>query len=175
MSTIRPEHGPGHPVDDATILDFFIQLAISTVGAILIGSIAVLIPAIFLAAVTRNSSGGNFVDHVVEQRIFFMLDEPYFIAPILASFSLGAFSRNFFRSASSVWVWTVPLLILVVSVATWKTGGFRPYLWDVWNSYFGSQCGSSECAYEWFFTAPLYTSVAYTVGRLVRVSTKKAG
>jgi hypothetical protein len=37
---------------------------------------------------------------------------------------------------------------------TWRTGGFRPYWKDVWNNYFGLDCGGSECAYEFFVTVP---------------------
>jgi hypothetical protein len=130
------------------------------------GSFAVSIPAIVLAAVTRNTSGGNFADHVAEQPIYVLLNEPYFIAPIAAGFLLGLFGHRLFRSSLAVWVWVVPMVILIWSVATWRNEGFRPYWTDVWNNYFGSQCGSSECAYEWLVTAPFYTSVAYTLGWL---------
>src|ERR1700730_5136764 len=151
-------------ITDTAIPSFVIQLVISTLGSILVGIVAVNIPAAFLAIITKNKSGGNFVDRLVEQPVYFLLNEPYFITPIVAGFILGKFSSRFFRSASAAWVWVVPMTILVGSVATWKTGGFSPYWRDVWNNYFGSQCGSSECAYEWLVTAPFYTSVAYTLG-----------
>jgi hypothetical protein len=154
----------GRPITDAAIPSFVCQVAISTLGAILAGIVIVAIPAILLATVTRNSSGGNFADHVVEQRVFILLGEPYFVVPVVSGFALGIASRRLFRSRSAAWVWIAPTVILIWSVATWKTGGFRPYWQDVWNNYFSSRCGSSECAYEWLITAPFYTSVAYSFG-----------
>jgi hypothetical protein len=46
---------------------FIAQLVIATVGAMLVGAVFVLIPAVLIATSTRNMSGGNFADHVVEQ------------------------------------------------------------------------------------------------------------
>jgi hypothetical protein len=93
----------------------------------------------------------------MHQPFFKLLDEPYFITPILSGFLLGKVGAHFFHSASAVLVWIVPAAILVVSMAS------APGM-NIWNNYFGSGCGGSECAYEWLFTAPFYTSVAYTVG-----------
>src|SRR5438067_842348 len=107
-------------ITDSLIPSYLVQLFISTVGAILAAIIAVTIPAILIAAITKNNSGGNFVDHIVEQRIFVLLNEPYFIAPILTSFLVGIVSHRLFRSTSAAWVWTVPCAMLYVSVASWK-------------------------------------------------------
>jgi hypothetical protein len=156
-----------HWITDGRVWSFTAQLVIATLGAMLMGAVIVLIPAVLLATFTRNSSGGNFADHVVEQRIFILVNEPYFVAPILSGFTLGLTGRRRFRSGFGAWVWAVPAALLIGSVMTWRTGGFRPYWHDVWNNYFASQCGSSECTYEWLFTAPLYTSVAYTIGRMI--------
>lgn len=82
---------------DAAIPSYVLQLLVSTVGAILVASILILIPAILLAAVTRNGSSGNFADHVVEQPVSILINEPYFIAPIVVGFLLGMLSRRFFR------------------------------------------------------------------------------
>ncbi len=156
-----------HWITHGRVSSFIVQLGIATVGAILAGIVLVQGSAVLLAAFTANDSGGNFGDHVVQQRIFLLLDEPYFIAPILAGLTLGLFGRRVFCSDVSKWVWVVPAALLLVGVATWRNGGFRPYWQDVWNNYFGSKCGSSECLYEWLLTAPFYTSVAYTLGWIV--------
>ena len=167
-STVTKGQTPFGWLLDSAIAAFAIQLLISTIGAIFTGLIIVLIPAILLAAITKNRSGGNFADHVVAQPLFILLNEPFFIAPIVAGFMLGLFGRRFFRSASAAWVWTVPMVILICSAATWRTGGFHPYWSDVRNNFFGSKCGSSECAYEWLITAPFYTSVAYSLGWTIK-------
>ena len=164
----RAELRVGCWIRDGAIPSFVVQLIGSTVGAILIGMVAVVIPAIVTAAVGRNTSGGNLADRIGEQPIFTLLNEPYFVAPVAAGFVLGMFSYRVFRSRSAAWVWAVPMAVLIYNVTTWRAGGFGPYWQDVWNNYFGSQCESSGCFYEWLVTAPFYTSVAYTLGWISR-------
>jgi hypothetical protein len=147
---------------------FIIQLLASTAGAMVIGTIAGIIPAVLIAAVTKNTSGGNWADHIADQPILRAVGEPYFALPVVAGLFLGVMSGRFFRSSSAAWVWVVPTIILVWNLFSWQNGGYRPYWPDVWNNYFGSNCGSSECLYELFVTAPFYTSVAYTLGWITR-------
>lgn len=148
----------------ATVPSFVVQLLIATLGSIVTAIILVVIVAILIAAVTPNSSGGNFADHLADGRVFFLVDEPYYIAPVLIAFCLGFLARRFFRNRTGGWVWVVPAFFLLAGILSWQNGGYRPYWPDVWNNYFGSDCGSSECLYEFFVTAPFYTSVAYTFG-----------
>jgi hypothetical protein len=149
---------------DATLPSFLIQQLVSTVGAMLVGLLAVIVPAVVIAATTRNTSGGNWADHIVDQGVLRAAEEPYFVFPILAAFVFGVLSHRYSLSLSALWVWVLPAAILLWNVFTWRNGGYRPYWPDVWNNYFGSDCGSSECAYEFFVTAPFYTSLAYTLG-----------
>ncbi len=153
---------------DATLPALLIQQLVSTVGAILAGFLVALIPAMVVAMATKNTSGGNWADHIAEQHIFRAAGEPYFIFPILAAFVFGVLSHRYAQSLSARWVWVFPLTILLWSVLTWRSGGFRPYWADVWNNYFGRDCGSSECAYELFVTAPAYTSLAYSFGWVMK-------
>lgn len=150
--------------------DFLFQQLASTAGAMVVGIIAGIIPAVLSSAVTKNTSGGNWVDHVADQPILRAVGEPYFALPVVAGILLGIFSSRFFRSSSAAWVWVLPTIILVWNLFTWQNGGYRHYWPDVWNNYFGSQCGSSECLYENFVTAPFYTSLAYTLGWIARRS-----
>ena len=153
---------------DAALSSFIPQQFLATVGAMVVGNVAAIIPAVLIAAVTRNTSGGNWVDHIVDQNIPILraAGEPYFILPVLAAFIFGLLSRRYSRSTSAVWVWVLPTVILSWSLLTWKNGGFRPYWPDVWDNHFGPDCGSSECMYELLVTAPFYTSLAYTFGWL---------
>jgi hypothetical protein len=153
---------------DATLPAFLIQQLISTVGAMVAGVLAALIPAALIAMATKNTSGGNWADHLAQQRILNAVEGPYFVFPILASCVFGALSRHYSRSIAARWVWVFPAIILIWNVFTWRNGGYRPYWPDVWNNYFGSHCGSSECIYELFVTAPFYTSLAYTFGWTMR-------
>ena len=62
------------------------------------------------------------------------------------------FSVNF-RGAGVGFAYSHPYL----ESAAWNNGGFHPYSPDVWNNYFGRNCGSSECI-ENLVTAPFYPS-----------------
>lgn len=143
---------------------FIVQLVISTIGSILIGVIVVSIGVLIAGDLTGAISGGR----IFESRIFMLVNEPYFVAPIVVSFTFGFVGRHYFHPKSGAWVWVVPMAFLLFGVLSWKNGGYRPYWLDVWNNYFGSQCGGSECLYEWTLTAPFYTSVAYTIGWIIR-------
>ena len=155
---------------DGGILTFLIQQVISTLGAILFGICVVLLISLISASVTKNTSGGNFADHVVEQPAFVLLNEPYYAGPVLCGFILGAIGRRFFRSRSALCVWIVPAVILLFHVLTWEGASSATgaaYWPDVWANYFGSDCGGSECLYEFFVTLPFFTSLAYTLGWVV--------
>jgi hypothetical protein len=160
---------------DTALPSFLVQLPASTVGAIVVGILAGVVPAVLVAAITKNTSGGNWVDHIAEQPILRAAGEPYFAFPVITSFVFGALSRRYSRSSSAAWVWVLPAIILVWNLFTWETGGVGPYWPDVWNNYFGSDCGGSECVYELFVTAPFYTSLAYSLGWVTMHALKKGG
>jgi hypothetical protein len=164
---MKEQPDSGHSIDNAELLSFSIDQAMSTVGAIAIGVLIVLLVALLSAAFTKNASGGNFIDHVTEQRATMLLSQPYYIAPVLCGLVLGALSGRFFRTRWAGWVWFFPLIVLLWNLLTWKGAGAPTtalYWKDVWMNYFGEDCGGSECMYEVFVTMPFYTSVAYSVG-----------
>ncbi len=133
----------------------------------IVATVGALIPAVLIAAGTKNTSG-NWVDHISEQRILRAAGEPYFIFPILAAFIVGLLSRRHSQSTSAGWVWVLPTVILLWNLLTWKNGGLRPYWPDVWDNFFGPNCGSSECLYENLVTTPFYASLAYTFGWMTK-------
>ena len=148
-------------------VSFLIQLVIATGGAIVLGTLAALIPSALFAAITKNSSGGNFIDHMIEQRFFVWADKSDLVI-VASAFVLGIFACRVFRSSSSAFVWVPATLILLWNLLTWEGAGaltMRSYWIDVWNNYF-ADCGSSECFYKLFVTVPFYTSSAYSLGWL---------
>jgi hypothetical protein len=147
---------------------FLLEQALSTAGAMLLAVIVVIAVAFLMAIVTKNNSGGDFGDHMVEQRVFVLFNEPYFVGAVLSGLILGALSRRWSQSCAAAWVWILPAVVLIWNVFTWKNGGSAPYWSDVWNNYFSSHCNGSECLYEFFVTAPFLTSLAYTVGWIVK-------
>lgn len=148
---------------------FLIHQLVSTLGAIVVGVLGVLIVAFITAALTKNTSGGDFADHMAEQRVSIFLDQPYHAAPVLCGLILGALSRRFSRSRGAAWVWIAPLIILLWNVMAWEGAGpptSSAYWAGIWANFFGAGCAGSECVYELFVTLPFYTSVAYTLGWL---------
>ena len=149
------------------IPSFVIQEIISTAGVVLLGIIVSAILAALTASFTKNTSGGNFVDQMVDQPIFERVGQPYYLMLLLAGFTLGALGRRFSRTREAAWVWVLPFCILLWNIFTWKTGGYGAYWQGVWDNYFGSDCGGSECLYEFLVTVPFYTSLTYSLGWLI--------
>jgi hypothetical protein len=151
-----------------SILEFLTESVIAIVGGFVLGAIGALLSSIVVGLLTRNSGPGNFVDHLVDQRVFRVLvDNPYFLCPIVAAFVLGLFSNRVWKTNAGFWVWLFPALFLVWNVFSWKSSTSRSNLADAWANYFGSDCDGSECIYEVLVTAPFYTTVAYSVGSIV--------
>ena len=149
----------------SSILEFVIQSIVATLGAFVLGAFGGLVPSIVVALLTKNHGPGNFVDHLVDQRVFrVLIDNPYFLAPIVVAFVLGLLSNRVWKTNSGFWVWLLQTLILVWNVFSWKSYTSRSNLADAWANYFGSDCGASDCLYEVLVTAPFYTSVAYSLG-----------
>ena len=152
-----------------SILEFVIQSIVATIGAFLLGAIGGVLPSIVVALLTKNPGPGNFVAHLVDQRVFRVLvDNPYFIGPIVVALVLGVLSNRVWKTNTGFWVWVFPTLILVWNVFSWKSYTTRSNLADAWANYFGSDCGGSECLYEVLVTAPFYTSVAYSLGCIAK-------
>ena len=93
-----------------------------------------------------------------------LVDNPYFLGPIVVAFVLGIFSNRVWKTNSAAWVWLLPTVILIWNLMAWKSYTSRSNWADAWANYFGSDCGDSECLYAVFVTAPFYTSVAYSLG-----------
>src|SRR3954470_7597050 len=65
----RASHMSATRWQDATIPSFLIQQAVSTVAAMVLGHVVAIVPAILIAAATKNTSAGNWADHLVDQHI----------------------------------------------------------------------------------------------------------
>ena len=86
---------------DGALPSFVVQLVLSAVGAVLLGIVLVLVPALVIAAVTKPP-GSSLIDRMVDQSLFRVgADNPYFAGPILAGFILGVLSHRWFRSSSA--------------------------------------------------------------------------
>jgi len=113
-----------------------------------------------------SSGPGNIVDRAVDSWFFrYCVDNPYFLLPIFFSFCLGSIVFRFSKHSSAAWAWVLPGTILLLNIL--------PSMSDrsgqgIIQNYFGRDCGSNECLDQLLFTAPFYTSVAYSLGWLSR-------
>lgn len=94
-----------------------------------------------------------------------LVDVPFFPLELAAALALG-FCRNRRGQRAPCWVWLPALAFFV-----WDAHGVLVQPFDggwrsVWNTYFGYGCQSSECLGEVLVTAPLYTSIVYSLGAL---------
>jgi hypothetical protein len=100
-----------------------------------------------------------------------LLGEPYFLLAIFLAILLSVVVNQIWTHSFSRWVWILPAIWLLYDIS--QTGYWNwyrhlpnpstPLLRDVWDNYFGSHCGASECFDEWLVTAPFYASVAYSL------------
>ena len=87
----------------------------------------------------------------------------------LLSAILGLFTGYFFfrkiPSRFAFWVWLIPGFLLAWNVWSWNRE-MSQYN-STWDTYFGTNCGGTECLYQVFFTAPFYTAVFYSIGAFI--------
>jgi hypothetical protein len=155
-----------HRFRDNALFSFAVQQVVATVGVIVLGTTVTVIASLITASFTPNTSGGDSVDHMVDQPSFKWVAEPYFPAFIVAGLALGALSTYLLRTRVGAWVWVLPFILLLWNIIPWNVDSDRFYWRDVWNAYFSRDCSNSECLYEFFVTAPFYASVAYSLGWL---------
>jgi hypothetical protein len=154
-------------------LDFLVQLFSATVVSVVIGETVGFLLSLPIGFFSFQS--GSIVDLAVDSRFFhYFVDGPFFLTAILAALFLGAWSfHSAPRSPSASWTWVVPALFLLCHLQPWS---FRSQdLSIAWNNLFGPNCGNTECLMELFVTAPFFTSIAYSVGRVVQKRRLRSG
>jgi hypothetical protein len=86
---------------------------------------------------------------------------PTFLLPVAAG-ALAAYVTGKRLSKRSYFVWCIPLALLC-----WAFLGVinAPYATrsEVWDTMIGTDCSSSECLYEAFFSVPFVCSLSYSV------------
>src|SRR5271155_5133230 len=110
-SSPSPSSSTAKRWQDIALPSFLIQQLVSTGGTMVVGVFAAIVPAALVAAVTKNTSGGNWADHLGEQPILRAVAEPYFFFPVMTGFVFGVVSHRYSRSSSAAWVWVLPTMI----------------------------------------------------------------
>ena len=88
--------------------------------------------------------------------------EPVWAPEIIAGFLIGWLAYKRVPSVFAFVSWIVPGVILFWNVMSWQRtmSQYDP----TWSTFFGTDCGGSECMYELFLAAPFYTAIGYAVG-----------
>jgi hypothetical protein len=116
--------------------------------------------------------------HSYPQRTFYSIvsERPYFPVQIIFGFILGWLLGRTLRHRSMVWVWVLPLAILVYSLATattltpeWTSVLAKPGVGQSrFSHYFGWGCRPAErCLDQMLITMPFYSSLAYSAGAVL--------
>jgi hypothetical protein len=105
-----------------------------------------------------------------EQGLVFQLTnrisgEPAWAPEILASLVVGWVAYKQLPSKLAFGSFAVPAVILFWNVFSWQRT-FSQYN-STWSTFFGTDCGGSECLYQLSLTAPFYTAVAYSAGAVI--------
>jgi hypothetical protein len=90
--------------------------------------------------------------------------EPIWLPEIIAGMFLGMLLYRRIASPFALLAWLPPAVFLSWSALSWhRTMAAYDSTWD---TYFGKNCGGSECLYELLLTMPFYAAVGYSVGAL---------
>jgi len=99
-----------------------------------------------------------------------VIETPLYVPEILAGLLAGWFLFEVWPSRTALLAWALPLAFLVWSASSWHE---TMAMWDsTWDTYFGRNCGGSECLYQVFLTVPFYASTAYSIGAFMRFRTR---
>jgi hypothetical protein len=135
-----------------SIVEFVVQSIIATVGSIIGGYLVGFLIALPFGF--ASSGLGNIVDKTVDTWFFrHWVDCTFPILPVATAACLGFLSYRSSKPNSPAWVWLIPSEVLLWSVLPAVLHSADGRKW-VYNNYFGSNCGSTECLYELLVTAP---------------------
>lgn len=90
-----------------------------------------------------------------------LMQEPG-LPEIIAGILVGWFFYRRLPSRLAFAAWLPPAVFLSWSALSWHRT--IPVYDSTWDTYFGRNCGGSECLYELFLTMPLYASLGYLLG-----------
>ena len=89
--------------------------------------------------------------------------EPFWLPEIMAGLLLGWFAYETVPSKTAFFGWLVPGCFLLWKAWSWQRS-IAAYDDSTLDTYFGRNCGGSECLYQLFFTVPFYSSLSYSIG-----------
>ncbi len=99
-----------------------------------------------------------------------LLDRPYFPLQVAIAFVLGLMTARLFSGGWPMLVWVLPLIeaVLVITAVSHRRGVLLGFWGWVRSALFNWACGCSATLLQWEIMLPLYASVAFSIGVLIR-------
>ena len=125
----------------------------SVYGAALVGVAASLVIIVIYPPAGRQATFSG------------LLLEQFWLPEVVAAILVGWFFYRRIPSRLALLAWVPPALFLAWNVLDWHRTSLQ---YDsTWDTFFGRNCGGSECLYELFLTMPFYAGIGYSVGALI--------
>jgi hypothetical protein len=94
-----------------------------------------------------------------------VISEPFWVPEIIAGILVGRLFYSRAPSRVAFVAWLVPCILLAWNV--WSDQQTMSAYDSTWDTFFGRNCGGSECLYQLVLTVPFYAGVAYSLGACV--------
>ena len=105
------------------------------------------------------------VDRTITFRHFNrILSVPYFPLQIVMGATAGGYAAYRFKRSFAYWVWILPLAYFVFRLATFNVSVLQNPWSARFDHFLGRGCRPPECWDQMLCTAPLYASLAYSLG-----------
>jgi len=141
----------------------------ATLGAILMGILPTLPFIVANLLMMNRLKTGAYVTDVLTV-------PPYSPICLLSAFIIASVVVRRRPDIEATLVWVIPLALLIIGVFSWNRYPGQADWWkDMWDNYFGRNCGGSECVYEFMVTEPFFTSLAYTLGACIAIARTRSG
>lgn len=133
-------------------IEYLIHAAIASYGIVFLGFI--------LEGLIGYAMGSQ------NRRLDYVFGGPTYLVPVLMGLALGYLFGGRLPRLSSRLIFVLPLMVAAYELFSWLTHTYPgENLKDtIWDNFVGVNCQTSECLGEAFITAPLLSSIAYTVG-----------
>ncbi len=146
-----------------SIIAYLLHVVVATIGTMMLSAIVVKLLFVLW----------NLIDpSVTRWRVYSLLFKPYFPVQILCGIAAGYLNGRRFQDRGATWVWVIPAVRLAFAIATWRsTSILEDHTRAVIGHFFLEDCQpplwTRSCIDQSLITAPLYSSIAYSIGTLV--------
>jgi len=140
------------------LLRALLELCLATYGSMAIAS----------ALIYVNYPLVHFVNRSLDFRSFSrILSDPHFPFQLAAGLCTGYSMWRRLGGPLTLWLWVIPLALLLYRFSVFETSVLEPPLGARVRYFFGAGCRPPSCFDQLRYTAPFYSSLAYSFGALL--------